>query len=146
MDFEIQFDTRQFEVALEGFGRKALRPMARALNEEAEEIMGRSKEEFVPVDFGTLRSSGHVSPPEIGSDGVEVKMGFGGPAAPYAAMVHENPRAGKTGGRSPQGRKYQHWAKVGGFKYLEIPLNEARAGFSKRVGTRFWELLAGELG
>ena len=52
-----------------------------------------------------------------------------GYSAPYAAAIHENPRAGKTGGVSPSGRRYKKWAKVGGFKYLERPLAEMRADF-----------------
>jgi len=34
-----------------------------ALYRRAEAIMTRSKNEFVPVEFGVLRDSGHVNPP-----------------------------------------------------------------------------------
>jgi hypothetical protein len=146
MDFQLSFDSTQFEAALMDYGAKAITSMAQALEEEAEDIMGDSKEKFVPVDQGILSGSGHVQPAEILGNSVVVKMGYGGPAAPYAAAVHENPRAGKTGGVSPQGKKYKTWAKVGGWKYLERPINEHRQGFSQRVGERFWQLLARGMG
>jgi hypothetical protein len=99
---------------------------------EAEEIIGDAKEKYVPVDLGNLRSSGFVlpigGPKHFGFD-----LGFGGPAAPYALAVHENPRAGKTGGVSPSGKKYKHWAKVGGWKYLEKPYNLKIKGMDERV-------------
>jgi hypothetical protein len=50
---------------------------------------------------------------------VTAVVGYGGPAAPYALKVHENPRSGKTGGISPRGKKYRSWATVGEWKYLE---------------------------
>jgi len=58
-----------------------------------------------------------------------------GYSALYAANVHENPRAGKTGGESPSGKKYTAgrtesgrksrrivWARKGKWKFLEDPL------------------------
>lgn len=92
----------------------------RALKLRAEGVMTRAKSEFVPVDLGALRSSGHVGDPERSGDGrdVEIMLSFGGPAAPYALVQHEN-------------LDYVH--RVGEAKYLEKPLMEA-------VGT-----LAGDL-
>ncbi len=146
MEFRIDFDTRQFEAALENFGSKAIRPMAGALYREGTRIMNRSKSEFVPVDTGNLRGSGYVSLPEIEGSSVSVEIGYGGAAAPYAAVVHENPRAGRTGGVSPQGKKYKHYAQVGQWKYLEQPVNEARDGFNQRIADDFWDALATEMG
>jgi hypothetical protein len=95
---------------------------AASLYRTGEKIMTRSKEEFVPVDFGTLRSSGHVVPGDSNSKDVEVILGFGGPAGVgnqgstnkkrvgYAVVVHENPNARHT---------------VGQWKYLETPVKEA---------------------
>jgi hypothetical protein len=91
----------------------------------AEKIMADSKD-LVPVDTGTLRSSGVVLPAAITGTTVSVTLGYGGAAAPYARMVHENPRAGKTGGLSPSGMPYKTWAKVGQWKFLEIPFVRAR--------------------
>jgi len=57
----------------------------------------------------------------------EAIVGF---SASYAAYVHENPRAGKTGGFSPSGREYKPpigskrkvFSTVGQYKFLEQPL------------------------
>ena len=58
-----------------------------------------------------------------------------GYSAVYALKVHENPRAGKTGGVSPRGQKYGSgltqsgnkstritWARKGKWKFLEDPM------------------------
>lgn len=47
---------------------------------------------------------------------------FIGFTAAYAVWVHENPRAGKTGGRSPKGRKYYSYSTVGQYKFFSYPL------------------------
>lgn len=99
--------------------------MVKSAYESFESVMTTSKEEYVPVDSGTLRSTGTVLPPEVSGQSATITMGFGGPAAPYALSVHENPRAGKTGGISPSGKPYEHWARTGGWKYLEMPLKSA---------------------
>lgn len=107
--------------------------IARELHRSGEDVMGDSKENYVPVMDGALRNSGHVSEPERIPDGVRVEIGFGGPAASYALAVHENPRAGKTGGVSPSGQKYRKWAKVGQWKYLETPLKKATPQIEKNL-------------
>lgn len=65
------------------------------------------KQRYVPVDTGALRSTGSVKPSVIAGDSVTVEMGFGGPAAPYALIVHE-----RLGAHHP----------IGQAKYLEEPL------------------------
>ena len=79
-------------------------------------------------------------------DEVSAVLGFGGPATPYALAVHENPRAGKTGGVSPSGKRYKHWAEVGQWKFLEIPLLEAEHGMLARLAGRIRSALGGRLG
>jgi len=119
-----------------------------ALKTEAELTMTEAKE-LCPVMDGHLRGSGFVTDPIIDSREIGVILGFGGPAAPYALSVHENPRAGKTGGWSPKGwmtkgevtkwrgpRKYKKWAKVGQWKFLEQPFLARRAGFEERIRGR----------
>ena len=91
-----------------------------------EYILAQSKDR-APVDTGNLRASGFVDLPEVSGAVVAVKLGYGGFSAAYALKVHENPRAGKTGGVSPSGKKYKTWAKVGEWKYLEKPFMEAVA-------------------
>lgn len=94
--------------------------VAAAVYQGGERIMAAAKP-LVPVDTGTLRASGFVELPKIAGGSISVELGFGGPAAPYALAVHENPRSGQTGGRSPQGAKYPHYAATGQWKYLETP-------------------------
>jgi len=87
-DFGISMDAQ-----LEDFFRQApnlfLQAAAKALYEEAEMIMTDSKENYVPVQTGNLKSSGHVQLPVISGSQVSVTMGYGGPAAKYALAVHE---------------------------------------------------------
>lgn len=88
------------------------------LYEEGEEIMTRSKEEFVPVDLSTLKNSGLTHPAEIRGKTVTVELTFGGAASEYAIVQHER-------------LDYRH--TVGGPKYLERPLKEATAGMAGRI-------------
>lgn len=95
----------------------------RAVYRRAEAIMTRSKAEFVPVDHGVLRSSGHVNQVMRQGRLVSVSMSYGGAAKAYAIAVHEHPSKysppswrGNVVTFSPAGR---------GPKYLERPLFEA---------------------
>lgn len=106
-----------------------------AMYAEAQDIMHASSA-LVPVDTGQLAGTAMIESPRYEALNVEVVMGYGGTAAPYARVTHENPRAGKTGGVSPSGAKYQHWAKVGQWKYLEQPFLAAAKGLAERVASR----------
>ena len=68
----------------------ALSGAARGMNQWAETTMTESKENWVPVDQGELRSTGIVGEPEIQGSNVSLEMGYGGPAAPYALKQHED--------------------------------------------------------
>jgi len=81
-------DTKELQRTLEKLDKRAQAELKKALYAEAELIMTESKKQ-VPVDTGTLRSTGYVKQPEEKGDLVEVEMGYGGPAAPYAIWVHE---------------------------------------------------------
>lgn len=83
------------------------------LQREAEAIITAAKQQYVPVETGALRASGFVAPPQVSGNAVAVVMGFGGPAAPYALVVHED-------------LTKQH--PVGSAKYLEIPFKARVAG------------------
>jgi len=109
--------------ALKSLGDKGPKAMGGALFREGESIMGDSKEKFVPVVTGNLRSSGHVDKPKITTKGASVELGFGGPAAPYALAVHENPNTGKTAEGS----------RVGEWKYLETPYKQHLKDMDERV-------------
>jgi len=120
---------------------KSQKLLKAALFQEGEKIMAASLE-IVPVATGVLLASGHVQKPQKAFGTVFVELGYGGAAAPYALAVHENPRAGKTGGVSPQGIPYRrnkqgqptwsHHAK-GQWKYLEQPFNVAKVGLRERI-------------
>jgi hypothetical protein len=95
---------------------------------------------------------------------VAVQAAYGGPAAPYALSVHENPRAGRTLGLSPGAasaltgvaaaltvapgslrRSRKTWAKTGKWRYLVDPFNQRHAGMAERIGTRMGGILLGSL-
>lgn len=92
--------------------------LGRALYEEANRIFNESQL-LVPVDTGTLRSSGQVTLPEQGPRGVSVTIGYGGAAAPYAIYVHE-----RLDLNHPNG---------GQAKYLEEPVMAAADGIADRL-------------
>ena len=118
------------------YGEGARKLAAAALYQEGLVIMADSKDNFVPVDQGVLKSTGHVDAPVTKGSTTSVTLGYGGPAAPYALAIHENPRAGKTGGVSPSGKPYKHWATVGGWKYLETPFMNAAKDLAARLAAR----------
>lgn len=68
-----------------------LRGATRGLNQWSEETMTEAKERTPvdPVDGGTLRASGYVTPPEVSGDSITQDLGFGGAAADYALVQHE---------------------------------------------------------
>jgi len=113
--------TDKLAAACRRFGGQALPTAAAALYQEAEEIIGDSKEHYVPVDLAVLKASGHVQPPEISGNTVSVTMGYGGAAKDYAIVQHER-------------LDYHH--TVGGAKYLERPLLAAARGLAGRLAGR----------
>lgn len=111
--------------------------LATAVREEAEVLMADIKENHVPKRDSILAASGYVKDAVVtAARSVRVILGFGGASAPYAWATHENPRAGKTDGVSPSGRRYKKWAKVGHYKYLEQPLFAFAHGLPQRVFKR----------
>lgn len=113
----------------------------KVLFSEATMIMADSQMNYVPVDTGALRNSGFVGKVEVSRNKATIEFGYGGIAAKYAAWVHEHPRSGKTGGESPSGKKYKHWANTGGWKFLEIPINNA----IKNMAVRSIDILEKEI-
>lgn len=74
------------------FGGLVKGPVPRALRSVGEVWMTEAKKR-TPVDTGVLRSSGHVQGPTVHGNEIVVRLVFGGPAADYAAIVHENLQA-----------------------------------------------------
>lgn|SRR5690554_4110573 len=116
---------REMEKALRQYPERAERALAGAMYTEAERIMAEAKR-LTPVDTGTLRASGHVQEPKVKPGRIEVVMGFGGPAAPYAIYVHENLEAHHT---------------VGQAKFLETPLMRAQRGLANRLAVQLRKFL-----
>lgn len=134
---------KDFQVKVTGLDDaiKNLRKVGPAMTDAAAEMLynfgqtqieAPAKIKFVPVVTGNLRSTITTSRPDIRGTRIRVVVSAGGPAAKYARRVHENPRAGKTGGVSPSGKRYYPrpglpvpWSKVGQWKYLETPAIEA---------------------
>lgn len=123
----------EWNAKLKTMGPAVFDAMVKSAYQSLEAVMATSKEEYVPVDSGTLRSTGTVLQPEVSGMSATITMGFGGPSAPYALAVHENPRAGKTGGISPSGKPYESWARTGGWKYLETPLKAATGAIAAKL-------------
>src|SRR3954447_26710077 len=95
---------------------KSTQALSVALYREGLRIFAESQK-LVPVDTGALRGSGVVTEPRIVGTTVEVVIGYGGPAAPYAIYVHEIPPPPNTstGGRSATHNPPTQW------QYLEDP-------------------------
>ena len=110
--------TRAMARKIDRIAREFPSRVEQSLRVEAELVMTESKKSFVPVDTGALRSSGHVQPVERRGRELSVTLAFGGPAAPYAIFVHEDPDAHHP---------------VGSWKYLEIPLRAAIPGMARRI-------------
>ncbi len=107
------------------------RKAERALWRFGNRVMTRSKDEFVPVDLGTLRKSGRVHPPTWSGSAtvpvLTVVLSYGDDASPYALAVHEHlsshsPPSWKAAERA--GNPVQFSPAGHGPKYLERPLNE----------------------
>jgi len=103
----------------------------RALGNEGELVMTRSKRDHVPVDLAALMNSGHVDPPKRRGKDVEVRLSYGGPAAPYAEAVHEHPSSHSP--PSWQGVVVVFHPSDRGPKYLQQPLMDAVAGMDNRI-------------
>ena len=101
--------------------------VGQAIWEEANRIFAKSQV-LVPVDTGALRGSGGVS--AIQSDGKDafVDIFYGGPAAPYALLVHEI-----------QGNHHNPPTQA---KYLEQPFMEALPEIQKNMAARIMDLIS----
>lgn len=133
MSFELK-GVKAMQRKLKRIADKTPDRMKAALRIEAELIMAKSKQEHVPVDLGTLRSSGFVNDAERKGKTVSVTMGYGGAASSYALSVHEAPS--KHDPPSWKGKDVQFSPEGRGAKYLETPLYEALEGMDKRIADR----------
>lgn len=103
--------------AIAALGDRAPKAAAAFLYQEGEAIMAAAKP-ITPIEFGALRSTGHVEPPRREGSRIEVVIGFGGASAPYALIVHER-------------MDLRHRAPTQA-KYLEEPFRRRMVGFEGR--------------
>lgn len=101
--------------------------LSEALYYEGEAVMQDAKENYVPVKWGVLRSSGFVRAPRIEGTKLVVELGFGSAAAWYAIIVHERPMV------HPERWSKTYSGRRGQNKYLEKPMNKRARGFDVRM-------------
>lgn len=122
----------EFEKKLADLVQNAKEGSVKAVYREAETDMTISKRK-VPVDTGTLRSTGHVEQPTMIADLASVELGYGGPAGDgqnvgYAVIVHEDLSMSHSHGQA---------------KYLEEPMREEIA--SGRALSRMGRTIVNEI-
>ena len=142
MAAQLTVDTQALRQRLQALEAAVVPTLAQALYTRAQRIMAQARE-GTPVVSGNLRASGLVYPPEIEGTTITVVFGYGGQAMPYAAEVHENPRAGKTGGVSPTGRRYREgsYALTGQWHFLSDAVRQVQANYAEDVSTMMRALL-----
>jgi hypothetical protein len=74
-----------------------------------------------PIDEGDLRESEHVTEPEVRGTQISISIVAGGPLAPHAYIVHEDPEA---------------FHDEGDWKYIERPLLQAASYLGSRIAKR----------
>lgn len=109
-------------------GSKAVTALGRALREEADDILAKSKMQ-VPFEEGTLSGSGMVHPASISGSEVVVEITYGGNASAYAAVQHENTTYSHAPGRKSH--------------YLEDPFMDALPGVERNIADRVEAILKG---
>ncbi len=103
-----------------------------ALEDEANDILKEANDNHVPVDYGTLRDSGEVTP-VVWTDNDTVATITIKYTARHAEPVHENPSS-----KDPptwEGKQIQ-WNNGRGPKFLEIPVRAAESGMAERIGRK----------
>lgn len=111
------FGVSQLMARLDEMSKAYPKELDAALYQEALAIF-RKSQRIVPVDKGFLKGSGVIEGPK----NHEILIGYGGPAAPYALYVHEDPEAKHKSGKT--------------YKFLEIPVMDAIAGMDVRIRDR----------
>ena len=101
-------------------GAGAQQALFQSLYAEAQIAFAESQEE-VPVDKGHLRNSGQAHGIKVNrfGDTLEITLGYGGVAASYALVVHEDLNARRNGGKKA--------------KYLEDPIKRRSNGLGTRL-------------
>jgi hypothetical protein len=129
----------RFGITLGIAGARLLDYAEAALFEEAETIMAVSRDDFVPVDEGTLKGTGHVGNTERHGGEIRVTLGYGGPAEAYAEAVHQHlsdtsPPSWRTAEASGHGVQFSPAGH--GPNYLAEPLRLASGTFVHDMAAR----------
>jgi len=155
MPTTLTIDTQPLLQRLQALEAAVVPTLAQALYTRAQRIMAASRP-LVPVAHGALRGSALVYPPAIEGTTITVVFGYGGQAVQYAAAVHDNPRAGKTGGWSPSTRltgegllapvtprRYPEgsYATTGQWHFLSDPVRQVQATYAQDVASMMRALL-----
>jgi len=123
MDASVEvLNTEKLIGLLQKGGAGARQALRQALYREAQIAFNESQLE-VPVDKGNLRNSGQaygIQVNQIG-DSLIITLGYGGVAASYALIVHEDLGARHNGSTKA--------------KYLEDPVKRRQAGLATRLVT-----------
>lgn len=112
---------------------------------EAEHVVERARDEFVPIDTGNLRDTIHVVKGSLSqgrdtggryTEGsvVEVIVTAGDDSTPQAIAIHEHPSPHDP--PSWQGVNVQFNPAGRGPKFLERPLLESLSGMAERTGSK----------
>lgn len=109
------------------------RALGQAMYGFATGILNESKK-LVPVDTGNLRNSGLVSGQVIKGDTIEVTITYGGAAAQYAQIVHEDMTMDHSPSKLTAVTKRP---RRGQAKYLEIPVMAAAPKFVRSIAIRY---------
>ena len=118
--------------------------LAKAMVRVAEEIVGDAKEDC-PVEFGNLKASGHVQMPEKGFLGLNVQLGFGGPAGGGGSYASAPSNRQDVGYALPVHERTDVHHEVGSAKFLEkavqknLPTmaSKLRRDLDKAIASRF---------
>lgn len=105
---------------LKKIARELPNEIGKALFKEAQ-IERTESMRRTPVDLGTLKGSHEVSKPVQSGKDISVQIKVGGPAAPYAIVVHEDLEA---------------FHKVGQSKFLESTIRESAPHMARRIAKR----------
>ena len=124
----VTFDTKDFKLSTMKAKKKVKIATTRAVVRVTNETSRRAGE-LVPFDTGNLARSKVVTLPTLASKNAEGRIAFGGTAAPYAAVQHENlelwhppkpPGKSKVGGNQGTGPVAPGTGR--GPKFLEYPM------------------------
>lgn len=116
--YEVSLDSKKLMELLAIGGPKTIATLGQALYREGAIIFEESQDE-VPLDTGNLRASGKLGLPKVEGKDVVVEISYGGAAADYAVIVHEDLEMNFRNGKKA--------------KYLEDPLKRRIKGMDGRL-------------